>query len=199
MTAEELAEIRERVGKATPGPWSVRHNYHEGDRNGNEWRDSDIRFHPTGVVYGGIPQVLAYADLDEADAEFIAAAREWVPKLLDEIEESHRRFKAVDGLAAYRSENIDRLDLLVEELRTREASVIRERDAAFDRAERAEADSAEAARAIQAYVDALTVTQARIDAALEIHARHEGLSIGSNCMCVTCEMAKALKGGGDGE
>jgi hypothetical protein len=45
------------------------------------------------------------------------------------------------------------------------------------------------------------VAQARIVAALEIHARHIGVKGGirSDCVCVGCEMARTLKGGGDGE
>jgi hypothetical protein len=141
LTAEELIEIRGRADEATQGPWSVRHNYHYDD---GDWRDSDIRCHPTGAVFGGIPQVLAYADLDEADAEFIAHARADVPRLLDENERAWRAFR------------------LVQEKRY--------------------------------------AAQVRINAALKIHEAHIGRPGGrieTDCVCVGCEMARALKGGGE--
>jgi hypothetical protein len=64
MTADELQAIRERADKATPGPWKF---------NGNE------------VVAVSSPLVgIAGATSDE-DCEFIAAARQDVPTLCNEV------------------------------------------------------------------------------------------------------------------
>jgi SMC interacting uncharacterized protein involved in chromosome segregation len=67
LTKEELEAMRKRAEAATPGPWYV-------DVFGDEVRsnESDLS--------------VAYDITDEANAEFIAHAREDIPKLLAEIE-----------------------------------------------------------------------------------------------------------------
>jgi hypothetical protein len=81
MTNEELQAIRERCEKATPGPWRT-----VGKKPGYEVEmivagDYADEGEPDLVV-----EVWASAD-NKADAEFIAHAREDVPKLLDEVKE----------------------------------------------------------------------------------------------------------------
>jgi hypothetical protein len=122
-----------------------------------------------------VAQVLADAGIipsDDAETyEEYAAEYHGPPTYIgsesDSIEGVRR--KAVDGLAAYRSKNIDRLDLLVEELHTREASVIRERDAA----------------------------QAKLDAVREWHSK-DGQHCYADGDPWPCRTVRILDGGGDG-
>jgi hypothetical protein len=69
MTDEELKVIRERCEKATPGPWRADGRYIE-------------------TIEGAEEEMAIYDEggHDELDAEFIAHAREDVPRLLEEIE-----------------------------------------------------------------------------------------------------------------
>lgn len=67
MSALNLAEIRERVEKASPGPWYV-----ESHGIMDEHRSRTI------VIFGD-------SDEDDADAAFIACARSDIPALLDLI------------------------------------------------------------------------------------------------------------------
>jgi hypothetical protein len=71
ISDEELAAIKERTEQATPGPWTN----HEEEVVGQEVVD------PAGRTL-----VDVRGDHEEADAEFIAHAREDVPALLAEIE-----------------------------------------------------------------------------------------------------------------
>ncbi|GIM45942.1 hypothetical protein DNHGIG_14910 [Collibacillus ludicampi] len=98
MNKEQLQAIRERVNRATPGPWSI-HREDVGD---------DVVFYvPTmiksekrtivdsdgGLISWSEP---CTSEQVEADAEFIAHAREDVPALLNEVErleEENRRFR----------------------------------------------------------------------------------------------------------
>lgn len=80
MRPEERQAIRERVNKATPGPWFF-YGREEGEylllmaeREG----DNDIV-----MDVDPLKNVMTVSD---GNGEFIAAAREDVPKLLDEVE-----------------------------------------------------------------------------------------------------------------
>jgi hypothetical protein len=75
LTNEELAAIRERAEKATPGPWID---------NGNE------------IVAECKPNLGIAGAISDEDAEFIAHARTDIPKLIAEVERLHaNRDKAV--------------------------------------------------------------------------------------------------------
>ncbi|MBR8661186.1 ead/Ea22-like family protein [Brevibacillus sp. NL20B1] len=95
LTPEELAAIRERAEKATPGPW--------------RWSNAKV----LNGKYDFVPQGSYLADTlimfgdtyenGEHDAEFIAHAREDIPRLLDaleaayaEIERLKRKLDAMD-------------------------------------------------------------------------------------------------------
>ena len=93
MTPGEIQEIRERVDKATPGPWVA-------GWDGKE-RESEL-----GVValnLGGIdtkPNKYGYANSwkhVEANQRFIAAARSDIPKLLSHIEEQQGEIERLNG------------------------------------------------------------------------------------------------------
>lgn len=83
MTREELAAIRERAEKSTPGPWVRRGQWIVGGDKG--W---DEVLAPDDVecglyCYGGTSRI----ELSEEDADFIAHAREDIPALLTHIDE----------------------------------------------------------------------------------------------------------------
>jgi hypothetical protein len=88
ITAAELAAIRERAEKATSGPWG--------------WSDAKVRdgkyvFVPQGSYLADT--LIMFGDTyenGEQDAEFIAHAREDIPRLLDEIERLQRVIAALD-------------------------------------------------------------------------------------------------------
>jgi hypothetical protein len=74
LTNEELAAIRERAEKATPGPW-----FKESDEYGN------INVYFAWDAPNGGNEVVERID-SEDDADFIANARTDIPKLLAHIE-----------------------------------------------------------------------------------------------------------------
>jgi hypothetical protein len=88
LTPEEIAAIRERAEKATPGPWTWLY----GLRN--------KLFTPVALFHDG---KIVGRFVWEHDAEFIAHAREDIPRLLDaleatyaEIERLQRKLNAMD-------------------------------------------------------------------------------------------------------
>ena len=78
MTSLDLAAIRQRVEKATEGPWNTGFDYEKND---------PIVLAP-GYIEHTIDYTLTEGGLEhgKADAEFIAHAREDIPALLDEID-----------------------------------------------------------------------------------------------------------------
>ena len=73
LTDEELAEIRERAEKATRGPW--------------KWNNRGELFSEDGrVIYYDKSEYNFPIAVSYYDEEFIAHAREDIPKLLAEIE-----------------------------------------------------------------------------------------------------------------
>lgn len=86
MTREERKRLRELVDKATPGPWTeepLNALLRFGRKQDGPWCDHD----------GVCP--------DDADAEFIAAARTAVPALLDALERSERKLSNQEALEAH--------------------------------------------------------------------------------------------------
>jgi hypothetical protein len=79
LTPETLAELRRLHETATPGPW-----YHDENEDFVYTRDE------FGDADG---EIRCDTDCDEADAAFIAATRNALPDLLDEIE----RLRAENG------------------------------------------------------------------------------------------------------
>lgn len=88
LTLEEIAAIRERAERATPGPWSARRwaiptadqffvmqAFEDGKEIATAWQ---------GVRYPDMPRISGQEASD--NAEFIAHARTDIPRLLDEIE-----------------------------------------------------------------------------------------------------------------
>lgn len=93
---EQLAAIKERVEKATLGPWTFEHEaygdewWFGGDSEGGQVvlsRGERTQIQENAMVYGGS---------DTADAEFIAHAREDIPLLLATIEEWHTEFAQLE-------------------------------------------------------------------------------------------------------
>src|SRR5690625_1706277 len=101
LTVEELAEIKERAEKASEGPWDVDVpvDYCANCENGYEIVQSELFLAP-------IVAELNVAD----DAEFIAHAREDIPKLLAEIERLrellNKAYQYGTSSDAYRDERV---------------------------------------------------------------------------------------------
>ena len=96
LTNEELTQIKERAEKASKGPWDVDVpvDYCTNCKNGYEIVQSELFLAP----------IVAELRIRE-DAEFIAHAREDVPKLVAEIEalrmENQRYRKALEEIRNY--------------------------------------------------------------------------------------------------
>lgn len=88
MTAERIVEIKAREGKATPGPWGVFQECRGKKRVGIATKRS--------IEDVGAEELDVIVDCDgsgirwEADAAFIAAARQDIPDLLAEVERLQR-------------------------------------------------------------------------------------------------------------
>lgn len=89
MTPERLEAIRQRVEKATQGPWNF---------EGNKWQDGYVIYSPIKRGFHNNGGEVAEVDdsYEPSDAEFIAHAREDVPALLAEVE---RLRSAIDNAA----------------------------------------------------------------------------------------------------
>jgi hypothetical protein len=83
MTDAELQAIQDRCDRALPGPWS----YYRRDLYGLKLRRIHTRFHEYEhvVVVCGDGDGDLYDGLSQNDGLFIAAARQDVPRLLDEV------------------------------------------------------------------------------------------------------------------
>lgn len=76
MTEKELQEIKERCEKATPGPWGL-----------DTWKNNLM------VIATANCKIVVASRMQIRDAEFIAHAREDIPKLLREIEELKKQIE----------------------------------------------------------------------------------------------------------
>lgn len=74
ITTEELEQMKERAEKATAGPW-----YYEID--GDLWADGQVVLSPLLTEHG-----VNVLNIRKTDAQFIAHAREDVPRLVAEVE-----------------------------------------------------------------------------------------------------------------
>lgn len=92
MKKGELEAIKRRAERASPGPWCV------GMQNGRRWigeySDRDGCIGRRGNYYGE-------NRLDEAAAEFIAAARSDVPALVAEVEKLRGLLESVETQLAF--------------------------------------------------------------------------------------------------
>ena len=91
MTSLDLAAIRQRVEKATEGPWNTGFDYEKND--------------PTVLTPGHLEHTIDYTltegglEHGKADAEFIAHAREDIPALLAEIDRLNATIQRVRELS----------------------------------------------------------------------------------------------------
>ena len=84
LSNERLAAIRERVERATPGPWGV---VERSDRLAYLVRGpKEVNARLVCDVSRGVADRTAAGDTRQADAAFVAAARQDVPDLLAEVE-----------------------------------------------------------------------------------------------------------------
>ena len=89
ITEERMKELKELAEKATPGPWEAGYS-HWGQSDVIALRHDSIDGH-VGLK-NGIPfvRVAQHSEILIKDAEFIAAARQAVPELIQEIERLKR-------------------------------------------------------------------------------------------------------------
>lgn len=84
MTKDDLEAIQQVCKRATPGPWTI-HTEDEGDVSG-------IHSSQSTHIVGDICETDSGAyGPNREDAEFIVVAREWMPKLLNMIENFYKR------------------------------------------------------------------------------------------------------------
>lgn len=76
ITDQELDEIEARVKAASPGPWM------KNGKTSAGWRIDDADPNRTGMVFFLTPTAIVPRD---ANADFIAAARDDVPLLVEEV------------------------------------------------------------------------------------------------------------------
>lgn len=96
MTDGDLQAIKERAAKATPGPWA-------GPRITDLWPPGWVGVYEgdgTGdVIPGSIIGVTSHAtdneDLQDANAKFIAHAREDIPMLVEEVERLQEELEGI--------------------------------------------------------------------------------------------------------
>lgn len=123
MTGQQIDRDRLRAlaNAATPGPWE------------SVWDEADEWYSITGQSYEGFvcPEVATLTD--EADADFIAAAREALPRLLDYLDAAEQRIR--DLTQEVRDERAACLDQM-EQVQIRDARIKAVRDV-LDRAEAA--------------------------------------------------------------
>jgi hypothetical protein len=82
LTQDDLNMIKERAKKATPGPWYADDERWPGNENLQYWFDTH---------YDGVG-----AAATKADAEFIAHAREDIPRLVAEVERLREAIKTAE-------------------------------------------------------------------------------------------------------
>lgn len=106
MNAEQLNAIKERVAKATPGPWDEMDDLFviEGD----------------GLIIG---ELIAKTEI-KADAEFIAAAREDVPALVAEVERLQNRCELYEEARRNDGKMIEYKDAEIARLRVELTDII---------------------------------------------------------------------------
>lgn len=87
LSAEELAAIRQRAEKATPGPWTVSRlarGYVLVDSEQYTPIATTVEYNEDGTVH-----MLFAGDECDANQQFIAHAREDIPRLLDALEAAY--------------------------------------------------------------------------------------------------------------
>ena len=133
-------QLRALANAATPGPWERGNWYHVQESTHctcSQYHGPLVGIDPHGVLgemhvhrysdaplwregirarddaTGGVDVVIEsdeYGTMSDADAEFIAAAREAVPQLLDQLDQAEARIKAVrDVLDRWRVDGYDAL------------------------------------------------------------------------------------------
>ncbi|MFK5708631.1 hypothetical protein [Lysinibacillus boronitolerans] len=85
MKQEQLNAIKERVAKATLGPWKVVKSEETGVQIGTTWESGQLKnCVPVVTTAHGVEFVTIY--INDNNSDFIAHAREDVPALVAEVE-----------------------------------------------------------------------------------------------------------------
>ncbi|WP_140423012.1 hypothetical protein [Lysinibacillus boronitolerans] len=89
MNQEQLNAIKERVAKATLGPWKVVKSEETGVQIGTTWESGQLKnCVPVVTTAHGVEFVTIY--INDNNSNFIAHAREDVPALVAEVERLHQ-------------------------------------------------------------------------------------------------------------
>lgn len=95
VTREQLDEWAALAEKATPGPWEWEGDYPKDAPcpHDTEWCDHgpDLRAGDGGWVIVSMGYDASHLDIEDADAAFIAAAREAIPALIARVKELEGR------------------------------------------------------------------------------------------------------------
>lgn len=102
LTQDDLNMIKERAKKATPGPWYADDERWPGNANLQYWFNTH---------YDGVG-----AAATKADAEFIAHAREDIPRLVAEVERLSKRLSEAESLLSEAHDVMDDVHLYETEL-----------------------------------------------------------------------------------
>ncbi|MGC7931278.1 hypothetical protein ACP3VS_21990 [Lysinibacillus sp. VIII_CA] len=109
MKQEQLNAIKERVAKATPGPWKVAYDTDDRDHVVDVWFNSEDNGHAEihDNSFGNAPY----------NAKFISLAREDVPALVEYIESLHELRKDDFLVMCESKDEVRKMRLKVERLR----------------------------------------------------------------------------------
>jgi len=100
LTPEKLKEIEERCNKATPGPWAWeidRNDNFDGNNPYELWATHAMSLGINSPVAVGIGVVSEYQPEDDSDLKFIAAARQDIPLLIEEIRRLNQYIEKIDS------------------------------------------------------------------------------------------------------
>jgi hypothetical protein len=112
QTPEQLAEIKERAEKATPGPWIWSFQIEPDIPSYPLYEDSDGLLSASKqitVLDASAGEMSGFIDIREEDREFICCARQDIPALLEHIEELEKQVQLQKNLTAYYRQERDNL------------------------------------------------------------------------------------------
>lgn len=168
-----IAELKALADAATPGPWRIgsleSYDGYSGKPYRNVWQGQDdaARIIARAILDQGNEQT----DVD-ADAMFIAAAREAIPALLADLEEAneHARcaYATADRDAALKNAAIERADALESDLEATRQKLKIERESN----DKEQAENMQVAFDLQAEVNSLREQLAEAHAAIEPYKRN---------------------------
>ncbi|MCS1394140.1 hypothetical protein NXZ77_21435 [Lysinibacillus boronitolerans] len=106
MNQEQLNAIKERVAKATLGPWKVVKSEETGVQIGTTWESGQLKnCVPVVTTAHGVEFVTIY--INDNNSNFIAHAREDVPALVAEVERLRKALQTIAEHNIFTTPQID--------------------------------------------------------------------------------------------